>query len=309
MQRKNDGLVHPAGSWVALITPFTPDGKVDIKGFCKLVDFQVANGTDGILFIGSTGESASLSIEEKKEIITAMTDYCKGKIPAIFGVTCPTTKDTIKLAQYAESQKADGIVLVVPPYVIPPQESVYEYLATVAKSVSIGVSIYNNPGRVVANINPETIVKLAQLSNVVADKEATPNVGQLAEVISGAQGKINLLCCDSPRFSLIIPTLAMGGHGTANVAGNIIPREMAEMSKPWDKWEDRERTRKLYFKYAPILKVVYSITNPIAIKAAVGLLGLPAGDPRPPLPPLKGERLSILKDLIEKFQLRQRYNL
>ena len=159
------------------------------------------------------------------------------------------------------------------------------------------------------NITPETIIRLAEFPNIVADKEAMPNISQLAEVLNGASGKINVLCCDAPKFSLIVPTLALGGHGTANVAGNILPREMAEMSKPWSTFEDVERTSTLYSKYTPILKALYSPTNPIAVKAAVSLLGLPAGNPRPPLPALKGEKLEALKELIDKFQHRQKYNL
>ncbi|MBP8674977.1 MAG: dihydrodipicolinate synthase family protein, partial [Acetomicrobium sp.] len=219
------GLVRPSGSWVALITPFTPDDKVDIDGFAKLVDFHAANDTDGVVFMGSTGEAPSLSTEEKKEIIQTMAPYCKGKVPALFGVTCSTTKETIQLAEFAEANGADGILMVVPPYIIPPQEAIYEYFSTVAKSVSISVTIYNNPGRVVANIDPMTVSMLANIPNIVADKEAVPNGNQLTEVMNMVGGKINVLCCDSPKFSIILPLMAMGGHGTANVTGNIIPRE------------------------------------------------------------------------------------
>ncbi|MCR4425463.1 MAG: 4-hydroxy-tetrahydrodipicolinate synthase [Firmicutes bacterium] len=304
-----DKLVRPVGSWVALITPFTAGDKVDIKGFAQLVDFQAANGSDGVIFMGSTGESTSLSMAEKREIIEAMAEYCRGKIPALFGVTCPTTRDTVELAQFAEAQGADGIMLVVPPYIAPPQESVYEFFATVAKSVSIAVALYNNPSRVIVNIDSDTVLRLAEIPNVVADKEAMPNVSQLADVMHGAAGKINVLCCDFPKYSLILPTLALGGHGTANVAGNIIPKEMAEMSRPWTSWEDVERTRALYAEYSPILKAVYSVTNPVAVKAAVELLGLPAGKPRPPLPTMQGEKLEAMKQLVERFKLREKYNL
>ena len=109
-------LVRPVGSWVALVTPFTNDDKVDMEGFARLVDFHVANGSDGVIFLGSTGEATSLSIDEKKEIIRAMAPYCKGKIPAYFGVTCPTTKDTVALAQLVEECGGDGVMMVVPPY-------------------------------------------------------------------------------------------------------------------------------------------------------------------------------------------------
>ncbi|MCD6364095.1 MAG: 4-hydroxy-tetrahydrodipicolinate synthase [Synergistetes bacterium] len=301
--------LNPTGSWVAVITPFTPDDKVDIKGFEKLVDFHVANGTDGLIFMGSTGESTSLSMEEKKEIISAMVDYCKGKIPAIFGVTCSTTRDTIKLAEFAEAQGADGIMLTVPSYLIPPQDALYEYFSEVARSVSISVTLYNNPGRVVANIQPDTIARLAEIPNIVADKEAVPSVSHITDVLRKVNGRINVLCCDSPKFDLIMPLLAMGGHGTANVAGNIIPREMAELSRPWKGWDDVVKARELFFEYKRVMEVLYSVINPVPVKAAVGLLGLPAGNPRPPLQPMKGEKLEILKKLLEDLKLREKYGL
>lgn len=193
-------LVRPVGSWVALVTPFTNDDKVDMEGFARLVDFHVANGSDGVIFLGSTGEATSLSIDEKKEIIRAMAPYCKGKIPAYFGVTCPTTKDTVALAQLVEECGGDGVMMVVPPYIAPPQDAVYDYFATVAKSISIGVAIYNNPSRVIVNIDPETVIKLAEIPNVVADKEAMGNISQLAEIIPATKGKLNVLCCDFPKY-------------------------------------------------------------------------------------------------------------
>ena len=302
-------LVRPSGSWVALITPFTSNDEVDMKGFEKLVDFHAANKTDGVVFMGSTGEAPSLSFEEKREIIASMASYCKGKIPALFGVTCSTTKETVRLAQFAEAQGADGILMVVPPYIIPPQDAIYDFFATVAKSVSISVTIYNNPGRVIANIDPATVSMLADIPNIVADKEAVPNNNQLIGVMGAVGGKMNVLCCDSPKFGIILPLMAMGGHGTANVTGNIIPKEFAEMSKPWTCWEDAQRAKELFFQYKPLLDLAYAAVNPVSIKAAVGLIGLPAGNPRAPLQPLKGPILENAKRLVEQFKLRERYGL
>jgi 4-hydroxy-tetrahydrodipicolinate synthase len=305
----SNNLVRPVGSWVAVVTPLTADDRVDIDGLARLVDFHVDNGSDGLMFLGSTGESTSLSFDEKKEIIAAMAPACKGRIPVFFGVTCPTTKATVELAQYSESKGADGVMMVIPPYIAPPQDAIYDFLSTVAKSVSIGVALYNNPSRVVVNINPETVIKLAELPNVVADKEAMGSISQIAEVASGTRGKLNVLCCDFPKYSLTLPTLALGGKGTANVAGNIIPREMAAMSRPWKSWEDVERTRSLFEKYTPIMKACYSVTNPVAVKAAMDYLGLPAGPPRLPLKPMRGEKLEELHKLLDEFQLREKYGL
>jgi 4-hydroxy-tetrahydrodipicolinate synthase len=301
-------LIYPEGSWVALITPFNDRGQLDVDGFKSLVDFQASNGTSGLLLMGSTGEPTSLSLEERKVIIEEMAPYCHEKIPAFFGVTCGSTSQTIELAQFAQEKGADGIMLVVPPYIAPPQSAVYEYLKSVCQSVDISVAVYNNPARVIVNIDPPTIAKLVEkCPNLVADKEAVPNVAQLASVIEGTGGRLRLLCCDAPNYALIIPTLGMGGHGTANVTGNVAPREMAELSKPWRSWEDVVKGRERYFKYLPLMETVYSATNPVAIKAMAKLMGLPSGDPRPPLPKVEGEKLKPLKDVIRRFELREKY--
>ncbi|MGQ9508729.1 MAG: 4-hydroxy-tetrahydrodipicolinate synthase [Thermodesulfobacteriota bacterium] len=304
------GLVRPEGSWVALITPFDDRGRVDMEGFKRLVDFQTFNRTAGLILMGSTGEPTSLSHEERKEIITEIAPYCRDRIPVFFGVTCGSTEATIGLAQLAQEKEADGILVTVPSYLALPPQGVYLFLKTLCQSVEISVAIYNNPARVVVNIDPQIIVKLSEeCPNLVADKEAVPNMNQLSYVLGGTEGKINLLCCDAPNYSLILPTLGMGGHGTANVTGNIAPREMAELSRPWRSWDDVLRARRLYFEYLPLMEAAYSATNPIAIKAMVKLMGLPSGDPRPPLPKVEGERLRALEEIIERFRLREKYGI
>lgn len=303
-------LIYPEGSWVALITPFNNQGKLDIDGFRRLVDFQKANGTSGLLLMGSTGEPTSLSQEERKFIIEEMEPYCKGKIAVFYGVTCGSTAQTIELAQFAQKKGADGVMLVVPPYIAPPQGAVYSFLKSVCQSVDIAVAVYNNPARVIVNIDPPTIIRLfGECPNLVADKEAVPSVAQLASVMEGTGGRLRLLCCDAPNYALTIPTLGMGGHGTANVTGNAAPREMVELSKPWRSWEDVIRGRELYFEYLPLMEAAYSATNPVAIKAMVKLMGLPSGDPRPPLPKIEGDKLRPLEEVIRRFKLKEKYGL
>jgi 4-hydroxy-tetrahydrodipicolinate synthase len=303
-------LIYPEGSWVALITPFDKNGKLDIKGFKRLVDFHAVNETSGLLLMGSTGEPTSLSQEERKEIISEMAPYCQSRIPAFFGVTCGSTAATIELAQFAQEKEADGIMLVVPPYIAPPQTAVYGFLKSVCQSVDIAVAVYNNPARVIVNIDPPTIIRLVEeCPNLVADKEAVPSISQLTSVIEGTKGRLRLLCCDAPNYALTIPTLGMGGHGTANVTGNVAPREMAELSRPWRSWEDVVKGRELYFEYLPLMEAAYSATNPVAIKAMVKLMGLPSGDPRPPLPRIEGDKLKPLQDVMSRFVLTRKYGL
>jgi 4-hydroxy-tetrahydrodipicolinate synthase len=300
-------MLRPEGSWVAIPTPFTEDDQVDFPGFERLVDFQVEHGTNGLLLMGSTGESTALSIEERKEILDRVLAYAKGKIPVLAGTTCGSTRLTIELSQHAQRAGADGLLLVVPAYLKPTQDGVYEHLKSVAEAVDLPVAIYNNPARVAVNIEPATVVALAELPNLVADKEAMPNVSQLVQIRRQAGDKINLLCCDAPGFSLIVPTLALGGHGTANISGNIIPQEMAAMSRPWLSWEDVLRTRGLLFEYHPLMAALYSLPNPIVVKAALRLLGLPVGHVRRPLLDMEEREVQDLRALMERMGVMARY--
>jgi 4-hydroxy-tetrahydrodipicolinate synthase len=300
-------MIKPEGSWVAIPTPFTEEDEVDFGGFQTLVDFQVQHGTDGLLLMGSTGESPSLTMDERREILDRVLPYAKDKIPILAGTTCGNTRQTIELSQHAQQAGADGLLLVVPPYLKPTQDGLYEHFKAVAQAVDIPVAIYNNPGRVGVNIDPPTVVELSKISNIVADKEAMGNIGQLVRIRREIGEKINLLCCDAPAFSLIIPTLALGGHGTANISGNVIPEEMAELSRPWRSWGDVQRTRELLFTYFPLMSTLYSLSNPIVVKAAMRLLGLPAGHVRSPLLDMGDDETMALKDLLDTVGVTEKY--
>jgi len=300
-------MIRPTGSWVALITPFTEDDRVDFEGLRQLIDFHVTHGTDGLLLCGSTGEPSLLSIEEKRAIFDQVLPHARGRIPIFVGTTCGSTAETVELSRYAQRAGADGLLLVVPPYSRPPQEAIYQHFRTVAEAVDLPIAIYNNPSRVGVNIEAETIIRLAEIPNIVADKEAIPNVAQLATIMRAVGNKLHLLCCDYPGYGLILPTLALGGHGTANVAGNVIPEEMAAMSRPWRSFEDVQRSRRLYFRYLPLLRMMYSVSNPVPVKTAVGLLGLPAGRVRRPLPDLAPEKVQQLEALLVELGVREKY--
>jgi 4-hydroxy-tetrahydrodipicolinate synthase len=291
-------MFEMTGSWVALITPYTEDDRIDVAGFHRLIDFHAAHGTDGLILCGSTGEPSLLTTAEKQQIFDQVLPHARGKIPVFVGTTCGSTAETVELSGYAAQAGAGGLLLIVPPYAQPPQDAIYRHFRTVAETVDLPVAIYNNPSRVGVNIDADTVIRLAEVPNIVADKEAMPNVGQLAAIRRAVGDRLHLLCCDYPGYGLILPTLAMGGHGTANVAGNVIPAQMAEMSRPWRTFEDVERCRALYFRYLPLLSAMYSLSNPVPVKAAVGLLGLPAGPVRPPLPAMNPDKLSALDNLL-----------
>ncbi len=301
-------MLKPSGSWVAIPTPFDLGDNVDYEGFYRIIDFHTKHGTSALLVMGSTGETTLLCPDEKRTIIRRVAAYNKSRIPIFFGTTCPTTRETISLSRYAEECGADGVLFVVPPYLRPPQEAVFAFLRDAMQSVSLPTAIYNNPARVAVNIEPLTIKRLAdECPNFVADKEAMGSVQQLAEVISLTQGRIHVLCCDYPAYSIAIPTLGLGGHGTANIGGNIIPEEMAEMSRPWKTFEDVETSRQIFFKYYRLVSLLYRVTNPVAVKAAMTILGMPSGKPRPPLPEMEPSRYEELRQVMDELGVIEKY--
>lgn len=301
-------MLKPTGSWVAIPTPYLDNGQIDFSGFRTLIDFHASNNTSLLFVMGSAGEVTLLSSEERRLIVKEVVKYAKGRLPVFFGATFPTTSDTVNFSRFAEAEGADGLIFTVPPYLLPPQEAVLEYLRTCMGSVSLPVGIYNNPARVGVNISFETIQTLAlEFPHFVVVKEALAEVEHLVEIKRTLGDRLNVLCCDFPKYSIVIPTLALGGNGTANIGGNIIPQEMALISRPWDSIDRMSECRLMYFQYFPLLKALYWYSNPIVIKAALKLLGLPAGGIRRPYPDLPPDRLNELKRIMEDLGVLKKY--
>jgi 4-hydroxy-tetrahydrodipicolinate synthase len=301
-------MFKPTGSWVAMPTPYNADGDVDFGGFAALIDHHVKYGTSELFVTGSAGEVTLLSIDERKAIIHEVTRLAKGRIPVFFNASCPSTRDSVALAKYIEAEGADGAIFTVPPYLLPPQTAVLEHMRACMGAVSIPVGVYNNPSRLGINLEPATLETLAkEHPNFVVDKEAMPSVAQLVEVKRRLGDRLNILCCDYPHYSIVIPTLAIGGNGTANIGGNIIPEEMAAISRPWTSMERIETCRRLYFEYYPLLKALYWFSNPIVIKAAQRILNHPAGGIRRPYPDLEGEKLVELRRLMDELGVIEKY--
>jgi 4-hydroxy-tetrahydrodipicolinate synthase len=301
-------MYEPRGSWVAIPTPFHPDESINFPAFERLIALHAEHGSCALLVMGSAGEATLLSSEERRQVIDRVAAFARGKLPVFFGTTCPSTRETIALTRYAEERGADGVVLVVPPYVTPPQEAVYEHFLMVAQSVSLPVAIYNNPTRVHVNVDPSTIARLnREAPNVFIDKEAMADQSQISEVLAQTEGRVRVLCCDYPKYGLIAPVLALGGSGTANVTGNVAPAEMAALSAPWSNGVDLEAWRREYFRLLPLMKAMYWFTNPIVIKAGLNLLGFEVGAVRRPLTDLRGPRVQELDALLDELGVKQRY--
>ena len=289
------------GSWPALVTPFTEDDEVNLGVLRRLVEFHVENRSDGILLLGSTAEATLLTKEERTRIIDEALDAAMGRIRVMCGVSAATTKETIRNARYARDAGADCGLLVQPAYIKPTQEAIYAYFKDVAEGADFTLVIYNNPPRTGVNIEAETVASLARLDKIVALKEAGPDPYQVLRVMELTRGRFNVLCCDCPFYALVLPVLAGGGKGTSNVSGSIVPREMAELSKPWEGYGDVLRSRELYFWLLPLMRMLYAETNPVPLKAALNMVGADVGRPRKPLTELSDANSRTLRLTLERL--------
>lgn len=303
-----ESYFRPTGSWVAMPTPYHKDGSIDFGGFQTLIDRQIRYGTSELFLMGSAGENTLLTLDERREIVRRIVKTTKGRIPVFFGSTLPSTDASVEFAKFAEAEGADGLIFTVPAYLLPPQSAVLDYFRACMGAVTIPVGVYNNPTRVAVHIEVETLVALAnEFPHFVVDKEAMPNVSQLVQVKRRLGDRLNILCCDYPKYSIVLPTLAVGGNGTANIGGNIIPEEMARLSRPWTGFEQVEESRKLYLHWYLLLEALYWFSNPIVIKAALKVLGLPSGGIRRPYPELEGEKLAQLTQIMTEMGVVAKY--
>jgi 4-hydroxy-tetrahydrodipicolinate synthase len=278
------------GSFVALITPFNVDGAVDFGAFRTLIDFHERHGTAAVLIMGSTGETSLLSPEEKKRIVVE-TARMKGKMPIFFGCTGNNTESTIASVRFARDNGADGAILAAPAYICASEADIEKFFLDVADASDLPLGIYNNPPRVKTDLHWDNLLRLFRHPNYVVHKESTARVAQVAQVLA-AKPDVAVMCCDSPNLGLVVPTMSLGGHGTANMTGNIAPAEMAALSTPWASYQEAETFRRQYLRLLPLLHFTYSAINPVAVKSLMKALGMPAGDLRRPLTGLDGEALA-----------------
>lgn len=289
------------GSWPAIVTPFNDRDEVNYDVLRQLVNFQAENNSSGLLLMGSTGEAILLSVDERKKIIDTVLDEARGKIPVMVGVAAMTTKQTIENAKYAKEAGADLGLIVQPPYIKPKQSSLYKYFKDVADAVDIPLAIYNNPERCGVNIEPETIARLSQHQNIVAIKEAGPNPYGVMRTVELTRGKFNVLCCDCAFYALIPVVMSSGGKGTSNVTGSLAPREITTISTPWENYGHVENMREMLYKYLPLIRMMYSESNPVPLKYAMSLVGADVGKPRKPLMELSEPNQRTMKQTMERL--------
>jgi 4-hydroxy-tetrahydrodipicolinate synthase len=286
-----------AGLSVALTTPFR-DGEIDFAALTAQVEFQVQAGTHCICPTGTTGESPTLTHEEHERVIAAVVETAAGRIKVMPGTGSNNTAEALRLTKWAAKQGADAALLVAPYYNKPTQEGFYQHFKRLAEEVGIPLCVYNIPGRTAKNIEPETIIRLAELENIALVKEATGSLDQASEII--ANTNLTVLSGDD---SLTLPLLSIGGEGVISVVGNIVPGDVIALLGAFaaGDWAEAQR---LHLQLFPLCRDMLGLaTNPIPIKAAMRLLGRDSGELRLPMTPLGAEQETALRDSLAGYGL------
>ena len=286
------------GSIVAIVTPFK-EGKVDEEAYRELIEFQIENGTSAIVPCGTTGESATLDMEEHARVIDIAVEAVNKRIPVIAGTGGNSTSEAIELTGHAKKVGADGTLQVTPYYNKPTQEGLYQHFKAIAEAVPLPQVLYNVPGRTGLNMLPETVARLAGLPEVVALKEASGNLAQMAEIVKLAGDNITLLSGDD---NVTLPVLSLGGKGVVSVVANIVPKDTAELVSAWEEG-NVERAKELFYRLFPLCQAMFYETNPIPVKTSLALMGKIGGEMRLPLVPMAPANLEKLKKALQVYGL------
>jgi len=286
------------GSFVALVTPFK-NGKIDEDALKNLIEFQVANGTNGIVPCGTTGEAATLSIEEHNQVIDIAVGTVNGRIPVIAGTGSNSTKEAIKMTIHAKETGANAALLITPYYNKPTQEGLYQHFKKIAGDVDIPIIVYNVPGRTSVNMLPATTARLSEIKNIVGIKEASGSLQQVSETIKLCGENFSVISGDDANT---LPIMAAGGKGVISVTANIAPDKIAALCKACLD-ENFSEARKLHYELLDLNISMFIETSPGPVKTALSLMGKVSDEVRLPLVPMNNANLSTLKSLLKKSGL------
>jgi 4-hydroxy-tetrahydrodipicolinate synthase len=286
------------GSIVAIVTPFR-DGKVDERALEELVEWHISEGTNAIVPVGTTGESATLNYEEHYRVIEIVVNKVNKRIPVIAGTGANSTEETIMMTKEAEKLGADGALLVAPYYNKPTQEGIYRHYRTVADSVSLPLVLYNVPSRTAINITPETVARLAEIENIVAIKEASGNMRQVSDIIRLCGDKITVLSGDD--FTTF-PLLMLGGKGVISVTANVMPKKVSEMCRLCEEGRIDE-ARDIHYYLEPLNAAMFLETNPIPVKTALAMMGKIKEEMRLPLCEMSEKNKEKLHSVMKDYGL------
>jgi 4-hydroxy-tetrahydrodipicolinate synthase len=283
----------------AMVTPFDHNGEVDFNATRTLVNYLINNGSDGLVIAGTTGESPTLTTEEKVELFKFIVEVVNGRVPVIAGTGSNNTRASISLTRQAEESDVDGIMLVTPYYNKPSQEGLFQHFKAIAQSTQLPVMLYNIPGRSVVNMSVETIVSLSKINNIVSIKEASGDLDTMAQIISNTPSDFTLYSGDD---GLTLPVLAIGGAGIVSVSSHIIGNEMQAMINSF-KNGDVQGAASTHRNLLPIMKALFTAPSPSPVKAALNMSGITVGDVRLPLVPLSNEEKRVLQEALQPIRV------
>lgn len=285
----------------AMVTPFDQNGDIDFNATRNLVDYLLANGTEGLVVSGTTGESPTLTTDEKVALYKFVVELVAGRVPVIAGTGSYNTRESIHLTQLAEQCGVDGIMLVVPYYNKPSQEGLYQHFKAIAEATKLPIILYNIPGRSVVNMNVETTVRLSKIPNIVALKDASGNLEGMTEIISQTSSDFAVYTGED---ALTLPSLAIGGAGVVSVASHVIGNEMQTMIQHFKNGNHREAAL-IHQSILPVIKELFASPNPTPVKAALNISGIPVGGVRLPLVPLNDEQMNSLQQVLRGIKADQ----
>ena len=286
------------GCGTALVTPFTNDG-INFEELRKIIEFQILEGVDSLIICGTTGESATMSLDEKKSVIDFSVKIANKRVPIIAGTGGNNTKDVITMSKYAEKIGADALLIVTPYYNKTTQEGLIKHYTEIAKSVNLPIILYNVPSRTGINIEPKTCLELSKIPNIIAIKEASGNISQVAKIAQLCQDELAIY---SGNDEQIVPILSLGGLGVISVLSNICPKFVHTMVTDYlsGNWQ-KACASQLYVM--PLINALFTEVNPIPIKYAMNKIGFNCGIPRLPLVEITEQNKIILDNALKEFEL------
>jgi len=287
------------GSIVAIVSPMHDDGSLDLDAFRKLIDWHIAEGTDGIVVVGTTGESPTVDHDEHRLLIKTAVEQAARRVPVIAGTGSNSTEEAIALTKHAKQAGANGALLITPYYNKPTQEGLYCHYKAVAEAVDLPLVLYNIPGRTGVNMLPTTIARLAAIKTIVGVKEGSGSVQQASDIVQMCGDRLIVLAGDD---SLTLPMMAVGGKGVITVTANIVPNEMAELVKTFSAGKIEE-SRRIHFKLSPLFGALFLETNPIPVKEALGMMGKIDPELRLPLCPMAQDAREKLSRVLKEMGL------
>lgn len=269
----------------AMVTPFLPDGSIHFEMVAKLIEHLIASGTDSIVVCGTTGESPTLTSQEKADLIRFTVESVNQRIPVYAGTGSNSTKASVELTKIAEAAGVDGIMLVTPYYNKPDQRGMYEHFKTIASETKLPVLLYNIPGRSVVNMLPETVLALSQISNIQAIKEAGGNLEQMSDIIADCPADFAVYSGDD---GLTLPLLSIGGAGVVSVASHVVGNDMQKLIRAFEEGRHADAAN-IHHAMLPLIRALFVKPNPVPVKYALSKLGLDVGSVRLPLVDMTNE--------------------